>query len=1201
MTNTVTSRDVQEIVSKLDTDKAKPREVPPLPLYFIPIADRSVEGIKLLNAWLEGERSIAFCKFVGHNTALLKPNEIPHSLVLLYIGKVEMGLSVDNSGQLNPKEEVFRCILTLHALLENPPGDFPDNLREDIVKGFAGIFSCVRDEGKVSRKLIECINTYLLRDGPNLGCQSLEIHDAVQQFVFRCWITTHDRGLKDALVLYAKLQLKLTRGAADGRALLEQLLDVGLSSVLLLPVHGADNSPRSSSTINERQLMVGFIFNDGGTTNTINISDAVITIFTAMLPGLTPMLALGNDPMNALHISQDLWDLRGDLRDALHLRQNLLRTVLALLNWKEKIMFNERMVMLLPAAVYALCAGCASLHYCVGRVSPSNFFGETSEAAENRVMAEEHEHESSHLLFECSVEVLAEINPGSTAEVSQSDYDQSVRLPRQLRDPLLHDTEICILEAAVNAEIEKMLLSDVVFLCALLSNFIPRIEEQIWYETSVNKDYISNQEPHRPRKEVSSFLTKMGCRMLALLDRAASTIENYCNDIRCGSFGTTFIFDSTDSILASFESFTSSPFYSNWSDQNTKDTVPYTAIIQSIERLVRALAELFEGLSGCSTNLQSEIDLPDSSNSHISFRDFYPLNSSRSMIVDMELDMNDDAKDVDMLSVAGKNPSGLSFCAVNRKLDLMLIISTFFSVLPAVTWDILFNLMEKESDLRVLYASCYVFRKSKHPNEYLIVISISNVVDERANLKLECLNVLGAISCLLKTLISRDTVAKDKDVALSENKRVSEQSLISLGDLVNRVAQNDLFDWIMIEKLLMMLRDPEYRVRFSLARRIGVLFQTWDGHDELFQDICSNFGIKLVVSSKEKVVTANEVLTAGPHPRPLMETIIITIMHLALHSEKIELEAVFMMCVVAAIDPCQRELVGAVLDNLSKKLQYTTRSKYMEELIGPILFFWVACGVSLVALVETRDLFVCNVEPVNFVQYCCHWLLPALLLHGDISNLKWVAKVACQPSATLVKNHFVPIFSVCMALHCSKRSSNKYGAATIQSSILSVAEISENERDKLIKKRWKRLVSIVSHILSLASCASDPVLPFFSRDTVGSAIQTVVDGEHRPGNFGVIDKINIFRPDRVFMFIVEMHYKITAATHYRHKCNRLAGIEVLINVIGHRAAVSSTFKLCQEIVLMKAEVAELLMPNVVVNLAGRKALDMDLCKLIALK
>lgn len=41
----------------------------------------------------------------------------------------------------------------------------------------------------------------------------------------------------------------------------------------------------------------------------------------------------------------------------------------------------------------------------------------------------------------------------------------------------------------------------------------------------------------------------------------------------------------------------------------------------------------------------------------------------------------------------------------------------------------------------------------------------------------------------------------------------------------------------LIERLLSMLQDPDYRVRLFLARRIGVLFQTWDGHGELFQDI----------------------------------------------------------------------------------------------------------------------------------------------------------------------------------------------------------------------------------------------------------------------------------------------------------------------------------------------------------------------------
>ncbi|KAK9203127.1 hypothetical protein WN943_013381 [Citrus x changshan-huyou] len=310
----VTSTDLQEIISKLSSDKAKARE----------------EGIKLLCTWLEGERSVAFCKFLGQNTAKLKPNEVPHSdtwpflitllmrcisseisgnkrrppkiifakalrvsvqraedvkfsgmlLPLLSAVKmlfshvldvlsnvqsfqseygimlrhllavrgyrfhmrkriycseyqflspsetVESSLSDKNNSQYNHKEEVFRQILTLQSLLENPPTDFPETLRDDIVKGFVRIFSFVRDEGKISRKLIECINTYLLKDGPNLGCQSLEIHDAIRHFIYSCWLTTHDRGLKDALYFYARLQLNLTRGADDASSLVEQLQDV---------------------------------------------------------------------------------------------------------------------------------------------------------------------------------------------------------------------------------------------------------------------------------------------------------------------------------------------------------------------------------------------------------------------------------------------------------------------------------------------------------------------------------------------------------------------------------------------------------------------------------------------------------------------------------------------------------------------------------------------------------------------------------------------------------------------------------------------------------------------------------------------------------------------------------------------------------------------------------------------------------------
>lgn len=55
----------------------------------------------------------------------------------------------------------------------------------------------------------------------------------------------------------------------------------------------------------------------------------------------------------------------------------------------------------------------------------------------------------------------------------------------------------------------------------------------------------------------------------------------------------------------------------------------------------------------------------------------------------------------------------------------------------------------------------------------------------------------------------------------------------------------------------------------------------------------SNFGVAMVIPLKGKVVTAKDVLASGPQPTQKMETVIVTLMHLALHSEKIELEVIF--------------------------------------------------------------------------------------------------------------------------------------------------------------------------------------------------------------------------------------------------------------------------------------------------------------------
>ncbi|XP_047067687.1 serine/threonine-protein kinase ATM-like isoform X7 [Lolium rigidum] len=79
--------------------------------------------------------------------------------------------------------------------------------------------------------------------------------------------------------------------------------------------------------------------------------------------------------------------------------------------------------------------------------------------------------------------------------------------------------------------------------------------------------------------------------------------------------------------------------------------------------------------------------------------------------------------------------------------------------------------------------------------------------------------------------------------------------------------------------LLNMLHDTDYRVRLYLARKIVVLFQTWEGHNELFNDVCSNIGVQMVQFSNKIPVKSKEVLAVGPQSVPVIETALITLAH----------------------------------------------------------------------------------------------------------------------------------------------------------------------------------------------------------------------------------------------------------------------------------------------------------------------------------
>ncbi|XP_075497537.1 serine/threonine-protein kinase ATM-like isoform X9 [Primulina tabacum] len=250
----LTSRDIQEIVSKLSSDKDKAREViKKIDFYWRVCSVSWREGVKLLNTWLETDRSIGFTRYLSDKTSVLKPKEVPHSETWPFLVKILMQCAsseISSSKKRLPKSIFAKTLRIIVKRAQDDGCSGKKNLLLHVAKSlFNHVWDVLKDvpsfqsedEGKISRKLVECINTYLLKDGPNLGGKSLEIHQAVNHFVFRYWFATHDRSLKDSLICYAKLQVSLTRGVDDGSILLE-LVDV-MSKELDQMSTSSTNSP----------------------------------------------------------------------------------------------------------------------------------------------------------------------------------------------------------------------------------------------------------------------------------------------------------------------------------------------------------------------------------------------------------------------------------------------------------------------------------------------------------------------------------------------------------------------------------------------------------------------------------------------------------------------------------------------------------------------------------------------------------------------------------------------------------------------------------------------------------------------------------------------------------------------------------------------------------------------------------------------
>lgn len=115
--------------------------------------------------------------------------------------------------------------------------------------------------------------------------------------------------------------------------------------------------------------------------------------------------------------------------------------------------------------------------------------------------------------------------------------------------------------------------------------------------------------------------------------------------------------------------------------------------------------------------------------------------------------------------------------------------------------------------------------------------------------------------------------------------------------------------------------------------------------------------------------------------------------------------------------------------------------------------------------------------------------VPLVDYNTSISSCKQLTR---QSVPVLVRSHIVPVFSICMVLYCSKMTGWEKGSAALQSRILHFAEISEDERDMLIKKHMVS-ISLLQICLSwhFSLCWIYQCHAFSSHQWIGIAIEHI--------------------------------------------------------------------------------------------------------------
>ena len=192
--------------------------------------------------------------------------------------------------------------------------------------------------------------------------------------------------------------------------------------------------------------------------------------------------------------------------------------------------------------------------------------------------------------------------------------------------------------------------------------------------------------------------------IMKLLKQIVSNFEEKHNELGLqGSLGISSLMDLSGFASSSLSCLIQCPLFHVLGVENLGES--HKSIYLLIEQLLFVLRNLIKD----SLVFLPDDDFKEERISPFPSTDTLHHSSSRTekglKILDMELDADEGPKEIETPSVDGDRVPAVSFSVIQCKLDLISCVSAFSTVLPSTTQEVMFDLLEAETDAKVVYVS----------------------------------------------------------------------------------------------------------------------------------------------------------------------------------------------------------------------------------------------------------------------------------------------------------------------------------------------------------------------------------------------------------------------------------------------------------------------------------------------------------------